>query len=96
MSDLVIAPPLVLRGRALIPQQRERLAALAQRWLLVGGPTAVALVLPQLAAAGMTPVQVLTLKECTVAVRQQLARIIADAGIQGVLACGGGQSAGCG
>lgn len=92
MSDLVIAPPLVLRGRALIPQQRERLAALAQRWLLVGGPTAVALVLPQLAAAGMTPVQVLTLKECTVAVRQQLARIITDAGIQGVLACGGGKA----
>ncbi|MEN9216349.1 MAG: iron-containing alcohol dehydrogenase family protein [Gloeomargarita sp. HHBFW_bins_162] len=92
MSELVIAPQAVGRGRNLILQYREKITALAERWLLVGGQTSVNLVLPRLASAGIVPVQVVTLRECTVAARQELGHIIPTQGIQGVLACGGGKA----
>lgn len=92
MSELVISPQTVVRGRNLIPQHRERLAAVAERWLVVGGATSVSLVLPQLALAGMAPLPVVTLRECTGTIRQELAQTIATHGIQGILACGGGKA----
>lgn len=92
MSELVISPQSVLRGQNLIPQYRERFTAVTQRWLLVGGQTSVNLVLPRLRAVGMAPVQVVTLRECTAALRQELAAVIHAHRVGGVLACGGGKA----
>ncbi len=91
-SESVIAPRIVLRGRGVIAQARERLLALARRWLLVGGQTSSSLVLPRLQALGIAPVQVVTLRECTEALRQELATVIARQRIAGVIACGGGKA----
>ncbi|APB33377.1 iron-containing alcohol dehydrogenase [Gloeomargarita lithophora Alchichica-D10] len=92
MTELVIAPRAVLRGRNLIPQCRERLAALTEHCLLVGGATSGNLVLSRLRSAGIAPVSVVTLRECTEAQRQELAQVIASQGIAGVIAGGGGKA----
>jgi len=96
MSELVISPQSVLRGRDLISQYQERFTAITQRWLLVGGQTSIDLVLPRLRAVGVVPVQVVTLRECTETLRQELSEAMRTHRVGGVLACGGGQSPGCG
>ncbi|MCS6781635.1 MAG: iron-containing alcohol dehydrogenase [Gloeomargarita sp. SKYBB_i_bin120] len=92
MAELRVAPRTVVRGRRLIPEYGERLQALARRWLLVGGPTALSLVWPQLRAAGVEPVQVAVVQECTEAVRQEGGQTVVTARLEGVLACGGGKA----
>jgi len=92
MSELVISPQSVLRGRDLISQYPERLTAITQRWLLVGGQTSSDLVLPRLRAVGIEPVQVVPLRECTTALRQELSEAMRAHRVGGVLACGGGKA----
>jgi glycerol dehydrogenase-like iron-containing ADH family enzyme len=92
LLELVVAPRSVVRGRGLMAQCQERFSALATRWLLVGGQTSVGLVLPRLQAVGIAPVQVVTLRESTEALRRELAVEIARQKVTGVIACGGGKA----
>jgi len=92
LLELVVAPRSVVRGRGLMAQCQERFSALATRWLLVGGQTSVGLVLPRLQAVGIAPVQVVTLRESTEALRRELAVEIVRQKVTGVIACGGGLS----
>ncbi|MEN9227118.1 MAG: iron-containing alcohol dehydrogenase family protein [Gloeomargarita sp. HHBFW_bins_205] len=91
-NELLVAPGRVLRGRQLLGHYGQELLSLGRRWLLVGGPTALSLVQPQLQAVGITPVQVAVIKECTEVARQSLGEAIRAERIEGVLACGGGKA----
>ncbi|MCS7030037.1 MAG: iron-containing alcohol dehydrogenase family protein [Gloeomargarita sp. SKYG116] len=92
MSELLVAPWRVLRGRQLLSQYGHQLRSLGQRWLLVGGQTSLSLVQPQLQAAGIYPVQAVAVKECTENLRRTLGQRVTTERIDGVLACGGGKA----